>query len=101
MAKSVDKSIAEAVNEIESAGKTANDPNEKVVLEIPLSETQQDDWFCCVNGKTFQVQRGEKVMVPKYVKEVYDNEKRMTELSIKRSQALQRKAAEKEKLAFS
>lgn len=90
-----EKSITENVNKI-----PVEDPNEKVALEIPLSETQQDDWFCCVNGKTFQVQRGERVLVPKWVKEVYDNEKRMNELSIKRSQALQKKLADKEK-AFS
>lgn len=74
---------------------------EKVEIEIPISETQQDDWFCCINGKTFQIERGKKVMVPRYVKEVYENEKRMTEESIRRSQALQKRMNEKEKNAFS
>ena len=76
-------------------------PEEKVIIEIPISEQEQDDWFCCINGKTFQVQRGQQVLVPRYVKEVYDNEKRMTEESIRRSRALQNKLAEKERNAFS
>ena len=80
--------------------KPKNDPNEIVTIEIPISQEKQDDWFCCVNGRTFQVQRGETVKVPKWVKEVYDNEQRMEKESIRRSQALQKKLADKER-AFS
>lgn len=91
----------EAADATEKSKKAKKNAAEELVeIEIPISETQQDDWFCCVNGRTFQVQRGEKVKVPKWVKEVFDNETRMNKESIRRSQALQKKLADKEK-AFS
>ncbi len=61
---------AEATEKSKKAKKNAAE--ELVEIEIPISETQQDDWFCCVNGRTFQVQRGEKVKVPKWVMEFID-----------------------------
>ena len=95
MAKEEKKTVEAEVETVKK-----NDPNELVTIEIPISQEKQDDWFCCVNGRTFQVQRGEAVKVPKWVKEVYDNEQRMEKESIRRSQALQKKLADKEK-AFS
>ena len=96
---------AEATETTESVAtettETKSSPLDIVELEIPISEQEQDDWFCCVNGRTFQIQRGETVKVPRYVKEIYENEKNMKQLKIKRSQALQEKLAKKEKLAFS
>ena len=89
---------AETIEKPKKAKK--DDINQLVEIEIPITQEQQDDWFCCVNGRTFQVQRGERVQVPKWVKEVYDNEQRMEKESIRRSQALQKKLADKEK-AFS
>lgn len=105
MAKNTIKDeVDEITKKIDSANepkKAAKDPEEKVILEIPISEQEQDDWFCCINGETFQIQRGERVLVPRKVKEVYDNEKRMNELSIKRSRELQEKLITKERnLAF-
>ena len=98
----VEEEIAAATEAVEKPKRKAkSNAEEKVLLEIPISESEQDDWFCCINGKTFVVKRGEKVLVPKFVKEVYDNQQRMVRESIKRSQALQQKLAEKEKLAFS
>ena len=101
--KTIDEEIKDIEKNIEDFDKksTAPNPEEKVFLEIPISEREQDDWFCCINGETFQIQRGVKVMVPRKVKEVYENEKRMNELSIRRSRELQNKLAEKERnLAF-
>ena len=99
--KTIDEEIKEAEKKIEEAKKPVNNPMEKVFLEIPITNELEDDWVCIVNGHSYQVQRGEKVLVPKFVKEVYDNEQRQVRESYKRSQALQRAAAEKEKqLAF-
>ena len=79
----------------------APDPEELVSLEIPIRENEEDDWFCSINGETFQIQRGVAVKVPRKVKEIYDNEKRMNEESIRRSRALQEKLMNKERnLAF-
>lgn len=96
--KEAEESIAKSSKKIKAKGPN---PNELVLLEIPISETLQDDWVAIINGKTFQVQRGEKVMVPRYVKEVYDNSVRQQRESFRRQQALQRAAeSKKEALAF-
>jgi hypothetical protein len=97
MAKDIEN---EVMDEEKPKKAKKDDINELVDIEIPITQELQDDWFCCVNGRTFQVQRGEKVQVPRWVKEVYDNEQRMEKESIRRSQALQKKLADKEK-AFS
>lgn len=91
----IEKAIASATTP------KAPDPEEKVIMEIPISEAEQDDWFCCINGEAFQIQRGKQVVVPRKVKEVYENEKRMKELSIQRSRELQERLMNKERnLAF-
>ena len=106
MAKNTKNTIDEEIEAIEKTIEAASkpiapNPEELVTLEIPISEAEQDDWFCCINGEGFQIQRGAKVLVPRKVKEVYDNEKRMNELSIKRSRELQEKLLTKERnLAF-
>ena len=92
--------ISEAVKSAEVSQKSNKKKTNKVELEIPISAELQDDWVCIINGKTTVVQRGKKVMVDPAVKEVYENQKRMNELSIMRSRELQQKAIEKEK-AFS
>lgn len=95
------KSIVEQVNDIKLDTPKASNPEEKVVLNVPISEQNTDDWVCIINGKTYQVQRGVDVLVPKYVKEVYDNSVRQQIESLKRSQALQKAALEKKDvLAF-
>lgn len=99
--ETVEETVETAEETVEKPKQTKkNNPNELVNLTIPISQEMQDDWFCCVNGKTFQVQRGKEVKVPKWVKEVYDNEQRMETESIMRSRALQKKLADKER-AFS
>ena len=90
----------EATEKVEKAEKPKKEKSKLVELEIPISAELQDDWVCIINGKTTVVQRGKKVMVDPAVKEVYENQKRMTELSIMRSRALQQKVLDKEK-AFS
>lgn len=50
------------------------DPNELVdVYLFEDGDKYKDDVFVAVNGKTFQIRRGENVKVPRYVKEVLDN----------------------------
>lgn len=96
--KTVDEEIKEAVKEIENADKPVNNPYEKVFLEIPISENETEDWLCIVNGHYYRVQRGKKVLVPKFVKEQYDNEQRQVREAFERSMKLQRAAADQ--LAF-
>lgn len=95
------KDLEKEIDAIKAKETPKNNPDEKVILEIPISETEQDDWWCCINGKSYLIQRGEKVLVPKAVKEVYDNQQRQRLESYKRSQALQKAAAaKKDRLAF-
>ena len=42
----------------------------KVKIKLPLTRTEKDDVYVCVNGKSFQIKRGETVEVPDYVAEV-------------------------------
>lgn len=99
--ESVEKDIEQLENDIESKKTVSAPKSDMVLLEIPISETEQDDWWCCINGKSYLIQRGEKVLVPRAVKEVYDNQQRQRLESYKRSQALQKAAAAKnDRLAF-
>lgn len=55
-----------------------------VTIKIEKNKNDRDDVFVCVNGKNFQIKRGEVVEVPEYVCEVLENMKRMDELAIER-----------------
>lgn len=97
----LDRDIKELEQTIEKAKepkKVEKDPYEKVILEIPISENETEDWLCIVNGHYYRVQRGKKVLVPKFVKELYDNEQRQVREAFERSQKLQKAASEQ--LAF-
>lgn len=85
------KAAVEAALE-EYKEKTKTRANEKIAekevrmipIKIEKNKNERDDVFVCVNGKNFQIQRGETVEVPEYVVEVLDNMRRMDELAIKR-----------------
>ena len=49
----------------------------KVKIKIPLTRTEKDDVYVCVNGKSFQIKRGETVEVPDYVAEVLEHKEEM------------------------
>ena len=55
-----------------------------VTVEIKKDREHREDVLVCVNGKNFQIKRGEKVEVPEYVCEVLENMKKMDELAIER-----------------
>ena len=68
------KDVKETMEAPQAAEVKVADPNE--LVEIYLFEDgdrYKDDVFVAVNGKTFQIKRGENVKVPRYVKEVLDN----------------------------
>lgn len=51
-----------------------DDPNELVEFEAFYDEDKyKDDIYVAVNGRRFQIKRGEKVMIPRYVYEVIMN----------------------------
>ena len=49
----------------------------KVKIKIPLTRTEKDDVYVCVNGESFLIKRGENVEVPDYVAEVLQHKEDM------------------------
>ena len=45
----------------------------KVKIKLPLTRSEKDDQYVCVNGESFLIKRGETVEVPDYVAEVLQN----------------------------
>jgi hypothetical protein len=49
----------------------------KVKIKLPLTRTEKDDVYVAVNGKSYQIKRGETVEVPDYVAEVLQHKEEM------------------------
>ena len=49
----------------------------KVKIKLPLTRSEKDDVYVCVNGDSFQIKRGETVEVPDYVAEVLQHREDM------------------------
>ena len=49
----------------------------KVKIKLPLTRSEKDDVYVCVNGDSFQIKRGETVEVPDYVAEVLQHREEM------------------------
>ena len=49
----------------------------KVKIKLPLTRTEKDDVYVCVNGDSYQIKRGETVEVPDYVAEVLQHREKM------------------------
>lgn len=49
----------------------------KVKIKLPLTRTDKDDVYVCVNGNSYQIKRGETVEVPESVAEVLEHRDRM------------------------
>ena len=75
------KQLAKAEN---TPIKAENKKVRMVPIKIEKTKSERDDVFVCVNGKNFQIKRGEIVNVPEYVCEVLENMKKMDELAIER-----------------
>ena len=48
-----------------------------VKIKLPLTKYEKDDQYVAVNGKTYQIKRGETVEVPESVVEVLENREKM------------------------
>ena len=49
----------------------------KVKIQLPLTRTEKDDVYVCVNGDSYQIKRGVPVEVPDYVAEVLQHKEEM------------------------
>lgn len=57
---------------------TTTEKTEKTVkIKLPLTRTEKDDVYVAVNGKSYQIKRGEAVEVPGYVAEVLQHKEEM------------------------
>ena len=56
--------------------KKANAPK-TVTIKLPLTKHEKDDVYVAVNGRPFQIKRGEYVEVPDYVAEVLQHKEEM------------------------
>ena len=48
-----------------------------VKIKLPLTRTEKDDVYVCVNGTSYQIKRGETVEVPDFVAEVLQHRDEM------------------------
>ena len=55
---------------------TTNKPK-MVKIKLPLTRTEKDDVYVCVNGMSYLLKRGETVEVPDYVAEVLQHKEDM------------------------
>lgn len=74
------------------ATKDTNETAQKVtkpMRTIKLIKTKElkDDLVVCLNGKTYQIQRGVEVKIPEPVAKIIDNSERMDALALERSEA--------------
>ena len=49
----------------------------KVKIKLPLTRSEKDDVYVSVNGRPFQIKRGETIEVPDYVAEVLQHREEM------------------------
>ena len=55
---------------------TTNKPK-MVKIKLPLTRSEKEDVYVCVNGNSYQIKRGESVEVPDYVAEVLQHKEEM------------------------
>ena len=55
-----------------------------VTVKLPMTEHKQDDVVVILNGKSYQIQRGEEVEVTEGVYEILKNSEEMDALALKR-----------------
>ena len=54
----------------------------KVKIRLPLTRTETKDEYVAVNGKSYQIKRGETVEVPESVAEVIQHSEEMLSVSM-------------------
>lgn len=56
---------------------TNTNTTKKVKIKLPLTRTEKEDVYVCINGKSYQIKRGETVEVPESVAEVLSHREKM------------------------
>lgn len=63
-----------------------------VKIKLPLTRTEKDDVWVCVNGKSMQIKRGKEVEVPACVAEVLQHQEEMLRVAMENESAAMDKA---------
>ena len=63
-------------------------------FSVNTSYKKKDDFFCAVNGHTYQIKRGEKVMVPKAVEEIIRHQNQMDQVALENMEKANKKFAD-------
>ena len=63
--------------ELTAADVVENNAPKKVKIKLPLTRTEKDDVYVCLNGKPYLIKRGETVEVPAGVAEILQNKEDM------------------------
>lgn len=66
-----------------TAENKAVDMEELVEVELQLTRDKQEDKYVGLNGRNFLIRRGEKVMIPRWAKEILDNAEEMEMKALK------------------
>lgn len=56
--------------------------NKKVKIKIPLTRTEKDDVYVCLNGTSYLIKRGEEVEVPEGVAEILQHKEAMLAIAM-------------------
>lgn len=77
-------------------GKNAGKKKEEELVPVFLIKTKEkkDDFFCSINGQTYQIKRGEQVMVPKSVQEIIKHQNQMDQVALENLEKANKKFAE-------
>lgn len=59
----------------------------KVKIKLPLTRSEKEDVYVCVNGESYLIKRGETVEVPEYVKEVIEHREEMLAVAMEYEEA--------------
>ncbi len=62
---------------------TAAAPKDTVRIKLPLTKTEKDDVYVCLNGYPYLIQRGVEVEVPRGVAKILEQKERMLARAIK------------------
>jgi hypothetical protein len=60
----------------------ATTTEKKVKIKLPLTRTEKEDAYVCVNGNSYQIKRGETVEVPESVAEVLQHSEEMEAMAM-------------------
>ena len=88
------KAKTEKKNAKNSANSKVAQQEEMVPVFLIKTKEKKDDFFCAVNGRTYQIKRGEQVMVPKSVQEIIKHQNQMDQVALENLEKANRKFAE-------